>query len=230
MTLGSYPVFPLRNPCFPGHKIPLRVFEDRYVQMLKDLADKPFFVISMISSGDEVGATATPYRVGTLVEFDSIDRQGDFQIIRPKGRHRVYLESFDRESKPYLLAQCNEYADEPESESAPTASTSSAAPPAPPAPPAPAASAAGTKGGKTPDRLPELEANILKMATVLGPEESRAIRDVMEGVRTDMDRENFSLFLCGCLHLPPIYLQRLLESKSLPYRMENALNLLSQRE
>ena len=68
------------------------------------------------------------------------------------------------------------------------------------------------------------------MMTVMGPEESRSIRDVMEGVRTDMDRENFSLFLCGCLHLPPIYLQRLLESRSLPYRMENALNLLSQRE
>lgn len=205
MTLGSFPVFPLRSPCFPGHKIPLRIFEDRYVQMLKDTADKPFFVISMISSGDEVGGTATPYRVGTLVEFDTIDRQGDFQFIRPKGRHRVYLENFDRESKPYLVANCIEYGDDP--------------------------SETGESGSKGPqDRLVELEANILSMLTVLGPEESRGIRDVMEGVRIDMDRENFSLFLCGCLHLPPIYLQRLLESRSLPYRMENALNLLSQDE
>jgi Lon protease-like protein len=200
MTPGSYPVFPLRNPCFPGHKIPLRVFEDRYIQMLKDIADKPFFVVSMISSGDEVGGTATPYRIGTLVEFDAIDRQGDFQLIRPKGRQRVYLEKLDRESEPYLTASCIAYEDDP--------------------PAAPA----------TADRLSELEATILKMVAVLGPEESRGIRDVMEGVRTDMDRENFSLFLCGCLHLPPIYLQRLLESRSLPYRMENALNLLSQRE
>ncbi|HKP98608.1 MAG TPA: LON peptidase substrate-binding domain-containing protein [Fibrobacteria bacterium] len=202
MTLGSYPVFPLRNPCFPGHKIPLRVFEDRYIQMLKDIADKPFFVISMISSGDEVGGGATPYRVGTLVEFEAIDRQGDFQLIRPKGRQRVYLDRLDRESKPYLTASCSAYGDDAE--------------------------AAGSSDG--PDRLPELEMTILKMVTVLGPEESRGIRDVMEGVRIDMDRENFSLFLCGCLHLPPIYLQRLLESRSLPYRIENALNLLSQRE
>ena len=201
MTVGSYPVFPLRNPCFPGHKIPLRVFEDRYVQMLKDVEDKPFFVIAMISSGDEVGAMATPYRVGTLVEFDLIDRQGDFQFIRPKGRKRVYLESLDRETKPYLIANCREYADD----------------------------AAAPDAGKAPDRLPELEAKILNMVTVLGPEESRGIRDVLEGVRIDLDRESYSLFLCGCLHLPPIYLQRLLESKSLPYRMENALNLLSQR-
>jgi hypothetical protein len=173
--------------------------------MLKDIADRPFFVISMISSGDEVGGTATPYRVGTLVEFDDIDRQGDFQFIRPKGRHRVYLENFDRDSKPYLLANCIEYGDDPAE-----------------------SSGAGPKGPQ--DRLAELEANILSMVTILGPEESRGIRDVMEGVRIDMDRENFSLFLCGCLHLPPIYLQRLLESRSLPYRMENALNLLSQTE
>jgi Lon protease-like protein len=208
MTIGDYPVFPLRNPCFPGHKIPLRVFEDRYVQMLKDMADKPFFVISMISSGEEVGGMATPYRVGTLVEFDDIDRQGDFQFIRPKGRHRVYLEAFDRETKPYLTARCREYLDE-------EAAKSGEAPVSEPA--------------RAIDRLPELEAKILNMVTVLGPEESRGIRDVLEGVRIDLDRENYSLFLCGCLHLPPIYLQRLLESRSLPYRMDNALNLLSQR-
>ncbi|MDB5104522.1 MAG: hypothetical protein JWP91_2211 [Fibrobacteres bacterium] len=196
----------------------MRVFEDRYVQMLKDIEDKPFFVISMISSGDEVGVTATPYRVGTLVEFDSIDRQGDFQIIKPKGRHRVYLESFDRDRKPYLLAKCNAYEDE------------DSGPVAPPGRNTGSASLPDAGTGQAADRLPELEANILKMANVLGPEESRAVRDVMEAVRTDMDRENFSLFLCGCLHLPPIYLQRLLESRSLPYRMENALNLLSQSE
>ena len=203
MTLGAFPVFPLRNPCFPGHKIPLRVFEDRYVQMLKDIEDKPVFVIAMISSGEEAGGMATPYRVGTLVEFDLIDRQGDFQFIRPKGRKRVYLETFDREAKPYLTAQCREYLDEP--------------------------SVAETGATLLPDRLPEMEAKILNMVTVLGPEESRGIRDVLEGVRIDLDRENYSLFLCGCLHLPPIYLQRLLESRSLAYRMDNALNLLSQR-
>jgi Lon protease-like protein len=176
----------------------LRVFEDRYVQLLKDVEDDGRFVIAMISSGEEVGAMATPYRVGTLVEFDAIDRQGDFQYIRPKGRRRVYLESFDRESKPYLMANVRDYADDPAEPQAV-------------------------------DRLPELEAKILKMVTVLGPEESRGIRDVLDGVKTDLDRENYSLFLCGCLHLPPIYLQRLLESRSLAYRMENALNLLSQR-
>ena len=199
MAPGTVPVFPLRNPCFPGHKIPLRIFEERYLRMLKDIEDKPQFVISMISSGEEAGGMATPYRVGTLVEFDLIDRQGDFSYIRPKGRRRVYLEAFDRGSRPYLTAECREYADE------------------------------SPAGEPAPDRMLELEARILNMVTVLGPEESRGIRDVLDGVRANLDRENYSLFLCGCLHLPPIYLQRLLELRSLPFRMENALNLLSQR-
>ena len=199
MSLGKFPVFPLRTLCFPGHKIPLKIFEDRYVQMLRDIEKNPFFVISLLSSGEEVDQDATPYRVGSLVEVESIKRHGDFQLIRPRGIHRVYLDSFDRESKPYLLADCSAYPDDPASENAG-------------------------------ERLPELEAKILKMVTVLGPEESRGIRDLLEGVRVELDRENYSLFLCGCLHLPPIYLQRLLESRSLPYRIENALNLLAQRE
>jgi Lon protease-like protein len=167
--------------------------------MLKDIDENPYFVISLISSGEEVGREATPYRVGTLVEIESIQRQGDFQLIRTRGTKRVYLDTFDRESKAYLTAICSEYKDEPVAED-------------------------------HTDRFSELEAKILKMVTVLGPEESHGIRELLEEVRLDLDRENYSLFLCGCVHLPPIYLQRLLESRSLPYRIENALNLLSPRE
>ncbi len=165
--------------------------------MLRDIESDSRFVISLISSGEEAGSEATPYRVGCLVEVESIQRQGDFQFIKPRGLHRVYLDAFNRESHVYLAAECSEYRDEPE--------ISGAA-----------------------DKLPLLEAEILKMAIVLGPEESQGVLEVMAGLRADMDRENYSLFLCGCLHLPPIYLQRLLESRSLHYRIENALNLLAQ--
>lgn len=214
MTLGIFPVFPLRNPCFPGQKIPLRVFEDRYVRMLRDIADTRRFVISLISSGEEVGEMATPYRVGTLVEFGETDKQGDFLLIKPQGRMRVYMESFDRESKPYMTADCVAYADENASPASPASM--------------PAGVSAFPEGAA--DRMAELEASILDMVQAMGPEESRGVREVLEGMRENMDRENYSLFLCGCLHLPPIYLQRLLESRSLAYRMDNALNLLSQRQ
>lgn len=201
MSLGKIPVFPLKTICFPGHRVPLRIFEDRYVQMLEDIAHTPVFVISLLSHGDEAGGEATPYRVGTLVEFDDIQTQGDFHFIRPRGRERVYLEAFDRESKPYLTAMASPYQDDE------------------------ATAVAGSAG-----RIPELEACILGMVSKLGPEESRGIPDVLEAMRAELDFENYSLFLCGCLDLPPIYLQRFLESRSLTYRIDNALNLLSQRK
>jgi Lon protease-like protein len=167
--------------------------------MLKDIEEKPQFVIALISSGEEVGREAKPYRVGSLVEVEFTERQGDFIFIRTRGMHRVYLDSFDREAKPYLMAACLRYLDEGPAE-------------------IPAS------------RILELEAKILNMVKVLGPEESRGIREVLDDLRFELDSENYSLFLCGCLELPPIYLQRLLESRSQTYRIENALNLLSQRE
>lgn len=202
MSSGKIPVFPLKTTCFPGHRLPLRIFEDRYVQMLDDLekaAGTPSFVISLLSHGEEVGGEATPFRVGTLVEFDDVQTQGDFHFIRPRGRHRVYLESFDRETKPYLTALAVPYADD--------------------------ASEAPAQ-----HRIPELEERILAMVSRLGPEESRGIPEVLEAMKDELDRENYSLFLCGCLELPAIYLQRFLESRSLAYRIDNALNLLDQRK
>lgn len=202
MHPAKTPVFPLKTICFPGHRLPLRIFEDRYVQMLEDISlasESPSFVISLLSHGEEVGKEATPYRIGTLVEFDDVQTQGDFHFIRPRGRQRVYLEAFDRESKPYLTAKAVPYQDDP-----------------------------GTEAEAA--RIPELEACILAMVSKLGPEESRGIPDVLEAMRAELDLVNYSLFLCGCLDLPPIYLQRFLESRSLTYRIDNALNLLSQRK
>src|SRR5205814_1949597 len=133
----------------------------------------------------------TPYRVGTLVEMGDVQKQGDFHLIKPMGIRRVYMETFDRESRPYLTANCVGYADEP----AETDESSG---------------------------LKELEDRILGMAAGMSPEESRGIQELLEDVKLDLDRENYSLFLCGCLHLPPIYLQRLLETKSLANRIRNA--------
>ncbi len=68
------PLFPLRTVLFPGGVLPLRVFETRYVDMVRDRMkrDAPFGVIA-IRSGEEVGKAAEHCSVGTLahiVEWD----------------------------------------------------------------------------------------------------------------------------------------------------------------
>jgi len=55
---------------FPGGRLPLRIFETRYMDMAKTcLRDAAPFGICAIRDGAEVGAPATPYEVGTLARI-----------------------------------------------------------------------------------------------------------------------------------------------------------------
>ena len=68
------PLFPLKTVLFPDGVLPLRVFETRYVDMVRERmkADAPFGVVA-IRTGNEVGVAAEPHAIGTLahiVEWD----------------------------------------------------------------------------------------------------------------------------------------------------------------
>jgi Lon protease-like protein len=68
------PLFPLDTVLFPGGVLPLKIFEARYIDMVRDCMKReaPFGVVR-IKSGKEVGAAAEPDRVGCLahiVEWD----------------------------------------------------------------------------------------------------------------------------------------------------------------
>lgn len=73
-TADWLPLFPLRTVLFPGGVLPLRVFETRYVDMVRERMkrDAPFGVVAILS-GSEVGKAAEHYQAGTLahiVEWD----------------------------------------------------------------------------------------------------------------------------------------------------------------
>lgn len=68
------PLFPLKTVLFPDGVLPLRVFETRYVDMVRDCmkSGTPFGVVA-IRSGTEVGMAAEPYSIGThahIAEWD----------------------------------------------------------------------------------------------------------------------------------------------------------------
>ena len=60
------PLFPLNTVLFPGDPLPLRIFEPRYVAMVRDCVrdDAPFGVL-LIKEGAETGPAST-HEVGTL--------------------------------------------------------------------------------------------------------------------------------------------------------------------
>jgi Lon protease-like protein len=72
--VNDLPLFPLNTVLFPGGRLPLRIFEQRYMEMAKAcLRDGSPFGVCLIREGREVGAPATPVGVGCLARIAQWD-------------------------------------------------------------------------------------------------------------------------------------------------------------
>jgi len=68
-------LFPLNLVLFPGMRLPLHIFEERYKAMIGDCIDRetPFGVV-LIKEGPEVGGPAEPFRIGTSARVTQVQR------------------------------------------------------------------------------------------------------------------------------------------------------------
>lgn len=87
------PLFPLHAVLFPDGILPLRVFETRYIDMVRDCMRReiPFGAV-LIRSGKEVGAAAEPEDVGCLahiIEWDA--EQLGLLMLRTQGGQRFRI-------------------------------------------------------------------------------------------------------------------------------------------
>lgn len=87
-VVARLPLFPLHSVLFPGGTVSLRIFERRYLDMIRDCArDSTGFGVCLILEGSEAGAPARPSTIGTcahIVDFSTlpdgllgIDARGD---------------------------------------------------------------------------------------------------------------------------------------------------------
>jgi Lon protease-like protein len=68
------PLFPLHSVLFPGGIMSLRVFEQRYLDMVTAcMKDKRPFGVCLIAAGKEVGGGARPHPIGTLAMIRQSD-------------------------------------------------------------------------------------------------------------------------------------------------------------
>ena len=86
------PLFPLQSVLFPGGRLPLRIFEQRYMDMAKVcLKESSSFGICLIAHGEEVARpgkkAAEPHAVGTLAHIADWDMQqlGVLEIVAQGG-------------------------------------------------------------------------------------------------------------------------------------------------
>ena len=74
----------MQTVLFPGGRLPLRIFEQRYMTMAKAcLKDGVPFGMCAIREGREVGTPATPYDVGTMAKIGDWDmpQLGVLQVV-----------------------------------------------------------------------------------------------------------------------------------------------------
>jgi Lon protease-like protein len=86
-------IFPLNTVLYPDGVLPLKVFEQRYIEMTKAcLRDERPFGVCLIREGREVGTAAVPEPVGCLATIESWDmpQLGLFHLVaRGGGRFRI---------------------------------------------------------------------------------------------------------------------------------------------
>jgi Lon protease-like protein len=70
-------LFPLKTVLFPGSRLRLQIFEQRYLRLVKtSLRDNHGFVVVLISEGNEVGAVPEIYKTGIyaeIVDWETLD-------------------------------------------------------------------------------------------------------------------------------------------------------------
>ena len=106
------PVFALHTVLFPGQRMALRVFEERYLLMMEDVLPAGPFVVVAIRKGQEVGGPYEANRVGVTVDVEDyeFDADGTYRL-RILGRDRVALIAASR-SEPYPAWEVEPFPDE----------------------------------------------------------------------------------------------------------------------
>jgi len=106
----TLPLFPLGTVLFPGLLLPLHIFEDRYRQLVRDLADGPEprrFGVIAIRHGRETGVDGIQalYEIGCTAILRQVKplEDGRYDVVTV-GTQRFRLASLD-DSGPYLRGQ-----------------------------------------------------------------------------------------------------------------------------
>ncbi|MGK2953826.1 MAG: LON peptidase substrate-binding domain-containing protein [Thiobacillus sp.] len=111
----TLPLFPLNTVVFPGGQLPLRIFEQRYFDLVKQaIADNTDFGICAIREGLEIGTPAVPYTVGTRVRVTDWDMpQTGILHIDTRAEERFVIRGTRSEPSGLLIGTVEAVSSEP---------------------------------------------------------------------------------------------------------------------
>jgi len=105
--LLELPLFPLNSVIFPGGALPLRLFEPRYLDMVKDcMRNEQGFGIVLIKNGEEAGQAAEVYKTGTECRIGDWETLPDGLLgITAYGEYKIHIEATHIETNQLLVGQ-----------------------------------------------------------------------------------------------------------------------------
>jgi Lon protease-like protein len=92
-TVESLPLFPLHKVLLPGAAMDLRIFERRYLDLVRDCGRASTgFGVCLILDGDEAGGPATPAAYGVEARIENFDMGEDGLLsLRVRGHRRFHV-------------------------------------------------------------------------------------------------------------------------------------------
>lgn len=113
--LLELPLFPLQTVLYPGAQLQLRIFEPRYLDMVRDCARREVgFGVCLILDGYEVGEAALPAAVGTIATLTDFYTTAEGLLgIVARGSTRFRVERTRVRSDGLLRGDVQPWPDEP---------------------------------------------------------------------------------------------------------------------
>jgi uncharacterized protein len=93
IPVTEVPLFPLNTVLYPGGRLQLRIFEPRYLDLVRECTRTgSAFGVCLILEGTEVGAPARPAAVGTLAHITDFSHRDDGLLgIATEGGQRFHV-------------------------------------------------------------------------------------------------------------------------------------------
>ena len=109
MISKDIPLFPLPAVLFPGGYLPLRIFEQRYIDMVRDCCTKgSCFGVCLVNNSEDGNRPATHLRIGTTAEICDFSTLEDGLLgIVAQGSQRFFIQNTRMRDNGLLMAEVN---------------------------------------------------------------------------------------------------------------------------
>lgn len=115
MSTSDIPLFPLPVVLFPGGRLPLRIFEPRYLDMVRECsATDGCFGVCLVNNREHANTPATHLRVGTTAKISDFSTLDDGLLgIVARGEQRFIIQSTRMRDNGLLVAEVQLLAETP---------------------------------------------------------------------------------------------------------------------